>query len=115
MSPSIFELAPYASVPAGATGTFLVKITNKDSAACSPSTFALGATGPFGWTAVYSVPSVNLAPGAAVSVTLQVTAPAGTPNGTYAVKTNSYNLAATAYAATASASETIYTPVPAVQ
>jgi MG2 domain. len=48
-----------------------------------------------------------------VSVTLQVTAPAGTPNGTYAVSVNGTNLSAVAYTASASSTLTIFTPLPA--
>jgi hypothetical protein len=110
-NPSISAVGPAGSVPPGNPANFGVTVKNNDNSACSPTTFNLGNSVPSGWTGAYNTGSVTLSPGASTSVTLQVTAPNGTPNGTYMVGTNTVNLT-TNYSASASAPETIYTPPP---
>ena len=73
-----------AALPA--TRSYSVTVTNRDSAACSSSTFALAATLPTGFAGGFAAPAaLTLAPGASASATLGVTAPAGTPQGSYAL------------------------------
>jgi len=107
-NPSISITGLSGSVAPGATASFPVTVTNNDNSGCGTSVFGLGSTVPSGWTALYSASSLSLAPGTSGSATLQVTAPAGTANGTYPVSANTSNSAATSYSAVASTSETIY-------
>jgi hypothetical protein len=109
-NPSISMSGPSGPVAPGASANFAVTITNRDSSACSASLFTLADSAPSGWTAAYSTGSVTLAPAAISSVTLQVTAPAGTPNGGYTVAATVSNSSNPSYTASASASETIYAP-----
>ena len=71
-----------ASLPA--TRSYTVTVTNRDSAACSTSTFALSSTLPTSFTGGFAAPAtLTLAPGASGSAALSVTAPAGTQQGSH--------------------------------
>jgi hypothetical protein len=72
-----------AALPA--TRSYTVTVTNRDSASCSSSTFALASTLPAGWSGGFGVSALTLAPGASGTATLSVTAPAGTNAGSYPV------------------------------
>jgi len=69
--------------------SYTVTVTNRDSAQCNNSTFTLTNTVPSGWTGTLSTTSLNLAPGANGTATMQVTFPSTASSG-------SYNLSATA-------------------
>jgi hypothetical protein len=109
-NPSISNVGPSNSVAPGSPANFAVTVRNNDSSGCSSSTYALTYATPSGWAAAYSAASVTLAPGASASTSLQVTAPSGTPNGTYTVASSANNSSKTTYTASASAAETVYTP-----
>lgn len=111
-NPTISMVGPSSSVAPGATSNFSVTVTNNDSSACNASLFSLGYSVPSGWTAVYASSSVSLSPGASGSATLQVTAPSGTPNGTYTSGSSAANMSVTGFTAATSATETVYTPGP---
>lgn len=73
-----------ASLPA--TRTYTMTVTNRDSASCGGSTFALGSTLPAGFTGGFASPAtITVAPGASGTATLSVTAPGGTATGSYAL------------------------------
>jgi len=72
-------------VPGGTPVTYTVTVTSHDNAGCAAASFALQATVPSGWGAVFGVPALALAPGGSGSTTLQVTSPAGTADGFYTV------------------------------
>jgi hypothetical protein len=73
-----------ASLPA--TRSYTVTVTNRDSAACSNSTFALSSSLPLNFTGGFAVPAtMTLAPGASGSAALSVTAQSGTPQGSHAL------------------------------
>ena len=71
-----------ASLPA--TRSYTVTVTNRDSAACSTSTFALSSTLPTSLTGGFAAPAtLTLAPGASGSAMLSVTALVDTPPGNH--------------------------------
>src|SRR5262249_48037015 len=113
VNPSVSTTGPSGSVAPGVTANVTVTVTNNDTSACSSSQFALNDSVPSGWTAAYNTSSITLSPGTSGSVTLQVTAPGGTANGTYSVAASAYNAAAPSYTASATLSLTVYTPPPA--
>jgi hypothetical protein len=95
----------------GTVVTFAVALVNNDNAACAASTFNLSSAVPAGWSASFGVPTLTLAPGASGSTTLQVTSPAGTPDGFYNVTAIATNVSASAYTASASATYVVSTVV----
>jgi hypothetical protein len=93
-----------AALPA--TRSYTVTVTNRDSSACSTSTFGLASSLPGGFTGGFAAPAtVTLAPGTSGTATLSVTAPAGTAQGSYALAAGT---AADAAHETASASATFW-------
>lgn len=67
-------LSPAAgAAQAGATATYSVLLTNRDSAASPSSTFAFSAAGPTGWSVVVSPASLTLGPGQSSSAKVSVT------------------------------------------
>ena len=98
-----------ATLPA--TRSYTVTVSNRDSAACSSSTFALASSLPSGWSGGFSTPTLTIAAGASASATLNVTAPAGTPGGSYPISGGTMVDAAHA-AATASGEFWIDTAAP---
>jgi hypothetical protein len=87
-----------ATLPA--TRAYTVTVTNRDSAACASSTFALSSAVPSGWSGGFAAPTIALAPGASGTATLSVTAPAGTGTGSYVVSAGTAGDAAHAAAST---------------
>jgi M6 family metalloprotease-like protein len=111
-NPTISVTGPSNSVAPGATANFSVSVKNNDNSNCSSSTFNLSDSVPSGWSGVYSANAVTLAPGASTTATLSVTSPSSTPNGTYTVNSSVDNSSAPSYAASTSASDTIYNAPP---
>jgi hypothetical protein len=73
-----------ASLPA--TRSYTVTVTNRDSAACSNSTFALSSVLPANFAGGFAVPAtITLAPGASGSAALSVTAQPGATQGSHAL------------------------------
>ncbi|MCM2310081.1 MAG: hypothetical protein NDI84_01650 [Steroidobacteraceae bacterium] len=73
-----------ATLPA--TRSYTLTVTNRDSASCASSTFALSSTLPASLTGGLTGPgAITVAPGASGTATLSVTAPAGTATGSYTV------------------------------
>ena len=111
-NPTISMVGPSGSVAPGTTASYSVTVKDNDSSSCSSSSFGFSSSVPSGWNGVYTASGVTLAPGASASVTLSVTAPSGTANGTYTIGAGVSNTSATSYAVSASTAETIYTPAP---
>jgi hypothetical protein len=74
----------------GTPVTYTATITNNDSGGCSPSSFAIQAAVPAGWTAPVSQ-VVNLAPGSSASIHFSVASPANTPDGVYSLGLSASN------------------------
>jgi hypothetical protein len=109
-NPSLTVTGPSGSVAPGTTANFTVVVANKDSGACTSSTFTMSDSVPPGWTGVYNTSTITLSPGSSGPVILWVTAPSGTASGAYTVSANTTNTSAAGYSASGSATDTIYTP-----
>lgn len=70
-----------AWVEAGTLVTYSASVTNNDSAGCAVSNYDLSAIVPNGWTATQN--SLNLAPGASGTATLNVSSPQTAADGFY--------------------------------
>jgi hypothetical protein len=68
-----------------ATKSYTYTVTNRDSASCATTSFALTSAVPGTWSGSMTPASLSLAPGASGTATLSVTAPVGTVAGSYAV------------------------------
>jgi hypothetical protein len=89
-------------VSPGTPVTYSVTVTNKDSSACSNTTFDLAAQIPSGWSASFDLASTILAPGGNATVKLTVTSPVDAADGFYdvtAIATNKSNVSYTGSAA----------------
>jgi hypothetical protein len=69
-----------------ATRIFTLTLTNIDGARCGSRGWPLSASVPSGWSANFSTANPTVPPGSTVEVTLTVTAPAGTAEGSYPVR-----------------------------
>src|SRR5262249_1360966 len=76
---------------------------NKDTIACSASSFTLEASVPGGWTSALDNASLSLAPGATGTTTLRVTSPVSASAGSYSVGVTAPNSGNPASTASASA------------
>jgi hypothetical protein len=89
----------------GTPYSYTLTIKNNDSSGCASSDFSAGASVPSGWSA--NSAALNLAPGGSASVPVVVTSPAGTSDGSYAVKLSASNAADATRTASASATYAI--------
>ena len=64
---------------------YTLQVTNQDDSSCAGSRFDLTVDAPAGWNTSLSTDSVALNPGATTNVTMQVTPPAASPDGTFEV------------------------------
>jgi phosphodiesterase/alkaline phosphatase D-like protein len=99
------SLSPAQSQPvqAGTAVTYTLSLTNKDSNACSASSFALQAAVPAGWASLLGDAALTLSPGAGGTTTLRVTSPAAAGAGAYPVGATATNSQDGAFTASASA------------
>ena len=107
-NPTVSMTSPSSSVAPGATATFAVNVTDNDSSGCGSATFNLSSILPSGWSSAYSANSITLAAGGSGSLTLAVTAPTGTADGTYQVESQASNSAVPSDTSTGTGTETIY-------
>jgi hypothetical protein len=110
--PSLSMSPPTQSGVAGSSLTYAIAVTNRDGAACAPSTFALTRAVPSGWTGVFSAPSLTLAPGATDQATLTVTAGATASPASYSVTTNVSDASSALHAIAGGATYTVLDTVP---
>ena len=92
-SPTV-TLSPSQSqwVRAGTAVTYTVAVTNRDNTVCGPSTFALAASAPTGWSApTWASSALSVSPGATASTTLTVTSPANAAEAFYTVAVTATN------------------------
>jgi kumamolisin len=72
-SPAVAITPTSQTGPAGASLSYTVAVTNKDSSACNASSFALSASMPSGLTSALGTASLTIQPGASAQTTLAVT------------------------------------------
>ena len=82
-SPVVSLTGPDDRVVAGTSVVYQAKITNRDTAQCSTTSFSLASSAPSGWSKTLSASSVNLAPGANKTVSLTIRSPLSAPEGSY--------------------------------
>jgi hypothetical protein len=109
-APLLSVSGPAAAVAAGSTVNYTVSITNKDSSACSATSFSLARSVPNGWTAALAATSLSLSPGSSASTTLSVASAGTAAAGSYAIGVGASSNAGATHTASASASYTVSTP-----
>jgi hypothetical protein len=83
---SISPASQGAGTTSGATRSYSVTVTNRDSAACTGGTFSLAGNVPSPLTGSITPTSLTLAPGASGSATLTVTSVADSAGGSYTIR-----------------------------
>jgi hypothetical protein len=101
-------LTPTSTVwtTAGASVTYSVNVTNRDSCGCAATTYDVAATPPAGWSAT-SARTASVAPGSSTSSSIMVTSPSSTASAFYTVAIRAANTSASTLAATASGTVSI--------
>lgn len=74
-----------SQLPAGATASYTVTLTNRDSSACAATSFSLAKSLPAGWSGALSGSSFAVAPGATATATLSVTSSSTAAAGSYGI------------------------------
>ncbi|MGH9194434.1 MAG: NEW3 domain-containing protein, partial [Acidimicrobiia bacterium] len=99
------SVSPAASqgVGPGTPVGFQVTITNKDSAACSATSFTVVVNAPSGWSSSIDTPYVTIEPGNSGVATVTITSPTSAPDGFYNIEMLAQNLDSPDYAGSASA------------
>lgn len=92
---------------AGSSTAYTVTVTNNDSGGCSASTYNLSSSLPSGWPPSFSASTLTVNPGQSGSATMTLTAPSGTPAGTYGVNASAGNAANSIYTSSATANATV--------
>ena len=90
-----------AALAAGATNTYALSLSNKDSGGCAATTFSLARSLPPGWTGTLGTSSLTLSAGASGTTTLTVASPASAPAGSYGVGVGTSSSAGTVHTANA--------------
>ena len=106
-NPQVVLASTSATVAAGTPVVYTATITNKDSAACGASSFAMQSTLPAGWSASFAIPTLTLTAGTTANTTMTVTSPASAPAGTYTIVARAVNGTAPSSTGSASASYVI--------
>lgn len=99
-------------VPLGIAPSFAVTVTNKDSMSCPAATFALQATAPTGWLAMFDKPSLTIAPGASASATLTAYPSSSVATGFYSLPVTSANQSSPSHDASALATVVLVDSLP---
>jgi hypothetical protein len=114
-APVVSLSAASTSSAAGGSISYTLSLANKDSSACTATTFSLARSLPTGWTGALAASSLSLSPGASGTTTLSVTSPATAAAGSYGIgvgvssgvgSTHTAN-AASSYSVTAAAGGTL--------
>lgn len=96
-------------VAAGTSVTYTVTVTNRDSSACSNSSYSLSRSLPSGWVGNFSNSSLNLAPGSSASANLAVTSANSASDGFYTLNISAAN---GSYSANKDVTYVVDTPAP---
>ncbi|MBB1061460.1 NEW3 domain-containing protein, partial [Marilutibacter spongiae] len=111
-APSFSLSGPSGGVAAGSTVRYTLNVTNRDSSACTSTSFNLARSVPGGWTGTLSKSTATLAPGASTSATLDVTSAATAGAGTYSIGAGTGSPVGGIHTANASASYAVQAPQP---
>ena len=89
-------------VASGAMVSFDVSVRNNDQGGCTSSVFNWQAALPASWSAVFASPSMDVAPGATGTTTMQVSSASGAADGFYNISATATNSANVTYFGSAS-------------
>lgn len=106
--PSIATSPVSQSGAPGATMQYAVTVTNRNSASCASSAFAMTQTLPPGFAGGFSPSSVTLAPGASASLAWSVTSSASSADGSYTIRATATDSGAGGKSAGADAAYVVY-------
>jgi uncharacterized membrane protein len=109
-APTVTLAGPTTAVQAGTLVTYTASVVNRDSAACTTTTFSLARTVPSGWTGTLTASSLSIAPGATGSTTLRVTSSSTAAAGAYSIGVGTSSSVGAVHSATATASYTVAAP-----
>jgi NPCBM-associated, NEW3 domain of alpha-galactosidase len=84
-APAVSIVGGSTAVSAGAQVNYTVSVTNRDSAACAASAYALQASVPAQWSGSFASSSLSLQPGAGATTSLTVGSAAGAAAGSYSI------------------------------
>ena len=101
-APTLSLVGPTAAVAAGSTVSYTLSLSNRDSSACTATTFNLARSIPSGWTGTLAASTLSLSPGASGSTTLTVTSPATASAGSYGIGAGASSSVGSAHTANAS-------------
>jgi hypothetical protein len=110
--PGLSVTGPGTAVPAGTTVAYTVALRNNDSIACAATSFSLAESVPPGWTGTLGATSLNAAPGASASTTLNVTSASDASPGDYNIGTGVSSVVGAIHTSSASAHYAVATPAP---
>lgn len=113
-APAVSLAAASTSAQAGGTIGYTLSVTNKDSSACTATSFNLARSLPSGWTGTLGAGSLSLSPGATGTTTLGVTSPTGAAAGSYAVGVGVGSSVGGVHTANASSTYTVTAPATAL-
>jgi len=100
------------AVEPGTSVTYLMTITNRDSAACPSSDYSLSSTLPNGWNGSLSTSSISLAPGASTTTSLNVRSSTSATAGSYSIVATATNSSSAVYSAAAASTYVVSTGAP---
>lgn len=109
VAPVLTLASPVESIGAGGTLTYILSLTNRDSSACSATTFSVAKSAPTGWAATLASTNLSVSPGATASTTLSVTSPMNAVAGSYSVGAGVSSAAVNVHTGSASAIYTVTT------
>jgi hypothetical protein len=113
-APSVVP-SPSSQVGApGATVTYDVAVTNRDSGGCSASTLSVQTLAPAGWSGAPSPSAVRLGPGQTTNVIVSVTSASAAAPASYAISTATFDGSQVMHAASADMTYTVQTPTDSV-
>lgn len=84
-APTVSLSGPTTAVAAGSTVNYTLSVTNRDSSACTATSFSLARSVPTGWSGTLAAASLSLSPGASSSTTLSVTSAGTATAGGYGI------------------------------
>lgn len=106
-APTLSLTGPTAAVAAGNTINYTLSLSNKDSSACTATTFNLAKSLPSGWTGTLAASTLSLSAGASGSTTLSVTSTATATAGSYGIGAGTSSSAGSVHTANASATYSV--------
>ncbi len=108
-APLVSLTGPATAHAAGSSVGYTLSVANRDSAACSPTSFNLASSVPAGWSGALSASSMTLSAGSSGSATLAVTSPASASGGTYGIGAGTASSAGAVHTANGSATYQVAT------